>query len=1190
MPNFQSSHHPPEGGTRSLSETLLLTTTAANTRAEEATLMFGGVAAAIDEATRGASAPKIPQPLMKTYHDFLTRLQLVAQEFFESHVRGYSPPIQSKKNGSNVPQLNIPGSLQAPHQVAPPVPKSTRPKSYANAVSKAKGNPGPNTVHKVNRPQVQAKAPTQVDERLFLRLSQDSNIRLLSPYPLLSLFRKLLGENAALLKEVQHVPSGLALRPSSEAASPKLESLLSEFISQGKIGGATGVEKAQNLVSYVITSVPRNYTTLNEYNQLTIEPIGADLVQKELSDEKGVSPVAVFETRGSVESPHMHSARYIARFPLGTTIPRKFQLFGVEVLAHQLSIKTNVVQCGRCYQWHNERICTRFQRCRLCGSTEHLEKDHQPCSTQPHTCPPRCLHCHGPHPADAPECPLRPRRNGSRLTKEQISQIRSTSAATRLSLCVTMGCNRRTPASQTDHEMTGSDLDLGPSSDPRSSDITSTDMPNLVSSSQNQLVLVPATPSLSSPMDAGNPYSINVGKGAVSHDLALAFAKEENFDVILIQEPYIFSDRQRRISKKISAYECFSPTNDWTKRPRVLTYLRKGVGDLLFLEITAPSGKKLTIVNVYNAPPGSNDEGEGVRALLSLSWGSSARERLLVAGDFNMRHPSWQPSTNITSPMAENLLEWTERNSLTLTSELDAPTHIRGNVLDLTFVSSSLTALGTETAISQELDATSDHFPIVTVIPWDSRYQEPVARLKPETLDEKLFLALLSSGIRGITDPAQTRTAEALDNYAQRICDTIKQAYSGSARRAMGKGTGQPWWNAECKAAAQTYRQTRRSSDNQDEIIAAKKALRTVTRRAKRKFFQDKLDKASSAKDVYGMVNWHRSAGSFRTPPLKDPLHPDAPLAITAESKRQVLAQNLLQRMPESGDIPMDTPAVGCKALPFPEISDQEIKAAVFRSGNTAPGEDDIPTSILKIGWDLIKDKISTLFRSCLEVGHHPACFKTAVVVMLSKPNKPDKSNPRSYRPISLLSVLGKSLERLVARRLSWIAITHKVIVTQQFGGLPLRSATDLTTCLTHDVETALNRNLTASLLTLDVKGAFDGVLPGRLVYRLREQGWPDHLVNWVASFATARQAKVRLDGTVGPAVGIPCGLPQGSPASPILFTLYLSPLFRLGNPSNRFGYADDVALLRISSSLQTNARLLSQDLQDALCWGNSEG
>src|SRR5439155_23107682 len=132
---------------------------------------------------------------------------------------------------------------------------------------------------------------------------------------------------------------------------------------------------------------------------------------------------------------------------------------------------------------------------------------------------------------------------------------------------------------------------------------------------------------------------------------------------------------------------------------------------------------------------------------------------------------------------------------------------------------------------------------------------------------------------------------------------------------------------------------------------------------------------------------------------------------------------------------------------------------------------------------------------------------------ILSKPNKADRSSPRSYRPIALLSVLGKGLERLVAKRISWIAIKYNVLAPQQFGALPLRSSVDLTTCLTHDIETALNRGLTASVLTMDVKGAFDGVLPGRLVRRLREQGWPDNLVRWVWSFATNRSVRIRLDG-----------------------------------------------------------------------------
>src|SRR5205814_4389667 len=122
-----------------------------------------------------------------------------------------------------------------------------------------------------------------------------------------------------------------------------------------------------------------------------------------------------------------------------------------------------------------------------------------------------------------------------------------------------------------------------------------------------------------------------------------------------------------------------------------------------------------------------------------------------------------------------------------------------------------------------------------------------------------------------------------------------------------------------------------------------------------------------------------------------------------------------------------------------------------------------------------------------------------------------------------------------------------------------------------------------ASFLTMDVKGAFDAVLPGRLICRLREQGWPDHLVCWIQSFTTKRTVKIRLDGETGPLTDIWCGLPQGSPISPILFMLYIAPLFWLGTTTKRrFGYADDIGLLAVSTDLQTNCEKLQKDLQEA--------
>ncbi len=267
-------------------------------------------------------------------------------------------------------------------------------------------------------------------------------------------------------------------------------------------------------------------------------------------------------------------------------------------------------------------------------------------------------------------------------------------------------------------------------------------------------------------------------------------------------------------------------------------------------------------------------------------------------------------------------------------------------------------------------------------------------------------------------------------------------------------------------------------------------------------------------------------------------------------------------------DIPWDT-----------HISQEELAAATISTKSTSPGIDGITVRLLKACWPTIKEPVRRLFQACLEIGHHPLAFRTADVIMLRKNDKKDLTSVRSWRPISLLSCLGKGLERLVARRVAETAVQRRVLSPQQAGALPKRSATDLLACLTHEIEHALETRLTASMITLDVKGAFDATLRRRLVLCILRQGWPVSLARFVSSFMQNRKARVRLEDRATSISRIRCGLPQGSPLSPILFLLSLAEVL-LQDTTHRFGYADDLCIYRIGHHLEDNAAKLSQDLQ----------
>ena len=178
-----------------------------------------------------------------------------------------------------------------------------------------------------------------------------------------------------------------------------------------------------------------------------------------------------------------------------------------------------------------------------------------------------------------------------------------------------------------------------------------------------------------------------------------------------------------------------------------------------------------------------------------------------------------------------------------------------------------------------------------------------------------------------------------------------------------------------------------------------------------------------------------------------------------------------------------------------------EIEVAIFQAGNTSAGPDGISLLVIKKVWPVYKEDVIGLFQRCLEEGYHPNVFKNAILFALPNPKKDSRSLPRSYRPIELLSCLGKVLEWVIARRLAYIALKYKLFSPLDFGTTPRQSAVDAESTLTHDVEKAFQDQKLVTELAFDIKLALDKVTDTQLIKRLWEQDISFPMIRWVATF-----------------------------------------------------------------------------------------
>ena len=204
-----------------------------------------------------------------------------------------------------------------------------------------------------------------------------------------------------------------------------------------------------------------------------------------------------------------------------------------------------------------------------------------------------------------------------------------------------------------------------------------------------------------------------------------------------------------------------------------------------------------------------------------------------------------------------------------------------------------------------------------------------------------------------------------------------------------------------------------------------------------------------------------------------------------------------------------------------------------------AVGIDEIPTRFVKAAPYGMAVILTTLINMSILTCTFPDLWKTAIVTPVQKSKQ--NNSLSNFRPISVLPVASKILERLVFDAMVGHLLKYKLLSTEQSGFRPGHSTQDVLLCVTDSWLKAIDDGKYVGAVFLDLAKAFDCVDHEILLKKLTCYGVRGDALKWMQSFLYGRFQRVSLHGTLSAKGEIKVGVPQGF--GPLLFSIYVNDL-----------------------------------------------
>ena len=271
-------------------------------------------------------------------------------------------------------------------------------------------------------------------------------------------------------------------------------------------------------------------------------------------------------------------------------------------------------------------------------------------------------------------------------------------------------------------------------------------------------------------------------------------------------------------------------------------------------------------------------------------------------------------------------------------------------------------------------------------------------------------------------------------------------------------------------------------------------------------------------------------------------------------------------------------------SLFFSPITNSDVlKVVLTLDINKSAGYDGFDTKVVISSIDSIVSPLCNIFNASIEKGIFPSALKIAKVLPIFKNG--NKALLNNYRPVSILSIFSKMLEKIIYDKLISFIQKHNILYRRQFGFRKGFSTSHAIIDFVDKLAKAFEDKLIVVGIFLDLSKAFDCIDHSILLDKLHFYGIRGTALKWFQSYLSGRRQYVCIDNFKSDYRNISVGVPQGSNLGPLLFLIYINDLQYVSDVLSVILFADDTSLFLSGKNVVVINQMINTEMEKVQSW-----